>query len=1032
MPQDAHEPSQSEPGPDFFSILGLDPEEEHAETVLRAALNQSHHQWQHDLDTLPEDHPGYRAAHRHLGLLPEIEQVMLGDPVARGREAQRAVALREQAAIEAAAQARRSVQLLLAKGYLLDQEAEMLTRRYGPALAGLAEVLTAADRRGEQAEPQAPVRWAPRHYQRLHAELAEIGHDSLYALLGRTDPGLGPDSPLEALAEAARALRDSPRSAGAADPRTTLVARLAGEAAEAFATADTRAAYDTSRDLAELDRIALRYMEDLSAARRVSLCQAELFLREAAEAGYADPLARAVLADHTRSRGWPISLPLTPAERAVSGRTPCPGCGVDNEARASRCTQCDVLLAWPCPLCSSTVRGEPACAQCGFPVGDQPRVARLLDEADARLRAKDPAGARARVDAARALWPLDPAADDPTVRRIVVCTKLVETAQAEAEQTSATVTELVAARRFVAARDLLQHAEHQVPDWAAQLARVNAEIRRADQRLARAQRAKPAQQENLLGKLLADCVDHPEAKAALRMLPALPAASVRLRRQGRTVQLSWEPSPTAKVRYVVMRRVGSRPPHTTLDGFRVGATRQTTLVDGRPPEGVPLWYTIFVERLSHQPVQEPVGSPMDEPVLIDGEILITRMGVASRTVSLMWQPPSGATEIVAERWPAGTESDGRDTGRPGEPVPASFSGLEETDLRDGVAYTYRIRAGYHDARGRTSHSAGVEVTLTPQRRPVLPAPPRTGLRPSSGTSRLNELILDWDQPDRGSILLMYQNAEDVTVLSVGEVVDPTRLAVRGQEIRGDGRHYQHVLPRQGGRPGPHYYFPVLLRNDVGFVGTPRRYAALPPVTGVRAQGIGQRLRLRWDWPPGCSEVLICAGTGDVPPHPDAEPAQDSHCRFVTEQAYRLAGFEDINFGLSALGQRVTAAIHAVSRHDGQPFTSVGTVVDALLQVDLGYTIVPDHIGRWPRRRPANRLTLKVNVPHLLPRLLVVRGYGGPPISREDGTPVQQLREGRVDSTWETVLSSDAPPDHLGVFPLDYPDTVVVRRLTDDG
>jgi hypothetical protein len=84
------------------------------------------------------------------------------------------------------------------------------------------------------------------------------------------------------------------------------------------------------------------------------------------------------------------------------------------------------------------------------------------------------------------------------------------------------------------------------------------------------------------------------------------------------------------------------------------------------------------------------------------------------------------------------------------------------------------------------------------------------------------------------------------------------------------------------RPSAPTRYVALTIDGVAVAGAATWYLDLPPVSGLRA---GDGL-LRWDWPAGCTEVMVVWRT-DAPPESAADPAAGS--RKVTNTRYTLDG-----------------------------------------------------------------------------------------------------------------------------------------------
>jgi hypothetical protein len=151
--------------------------------------------------------------------------------------------------------------------------------------------------------------------------------------------------------------------------------------------------------------------------------------------------------------------------------------------------------------------------------------------------------------------------------------------------------------------------------------------------------------------------------------------------------------------------------------------------------------------------------------------------------------------------------------------------------------------------------------------------------PSSGRAEVRRLPEGMVPPAAGSVVSDLRSCgELVPGMGPGLAVDP--------------------------RPSSSTAYVVLTIDEVAVIGASTWFIALPPVSGLRQdQG-----RLRWDWPAGCTEVVV-TWRSDAPPERADDPAATS--RKVTNTRYQI----DDGFGLPP--QRpLHIAVFTCSRSDG--------------------------------------------------------------------------------------------------------------------
>lgn len=257
------------------------------------------------------------------------------------------------------------------------------------------------------------------------------------------------------------------------------------------------------------------------------------------------------------------------------------------------------------------------------------------------------------------------------------------------------------------------------------------------------------------------------------------------------------------------------------------------------------------------------------------------------------------TEVRAERVGGGVRVSWRASPSPGRidykvrrgdgrPVGTT----QTTELEDGLPPgggplpTYVVvarRAGVMSVEASSAGPAGparavVAPAAAPEASPAPdPAQPIPSLIVEPAEGRLH-LVFPPPSAGRGQV---HRLAEGTVVPAPGTVVaDPAKL--------GD------LVPAAGpglavdARPTALYAGYVVLtiadaaNAGVGVVGAFAAYIDMPPITGLHlADG-----RLRWDWPPGCTEVML-AWRSDQPPRTAYDPA--ALTRKVTNTRYEIDG-----------------------------------------------------------------------------------------------------------------------------------------------
>jgi hypothetical protein len=174
-----------------------------------------------------------------------------------------------------------------------------------------------------------------------------------------------------------------------------------------------------------------------------------------------------------------------------------------------------------------------------------------------------------------------------------------------------------------------------------------------------------------------------------------------------------------------------------------------------------------------------------------------------------------------------------------------------------------------------------EASSDTRARPTTTIPP--GVRPSELPPPVGSLVL---LPYGKRVRLVYPTPP-VGRVEVRRLPAGVRPPAPGSVVP-DPASCGEVVPGMGAglavdrRPTAPTGYVALTIDGAAVAGAATWYLELPPVTGLRAvDGL-----LRWDWPAGCTEVMVVWRT-DAPPEAVGDPAAGS--RKVTNTRYRLDG-----------------------------------------------------------------------------------------------------------------------------------------------
>lgn len=964
--------------PNFFTILGLNPGDRWNERVFEHALNEKRALWSRQRTGI-KTHPVTVEAQRNLTLVRDIERVMR-DPALREKER---AAARQQRVDELQRQRDRfasRAELILAKGYLYDAEAEMLlseadTLGIDPALR---RKLASAERR--------PVRQARDDQQRLdvgternlRANLAIVGEPDLYAILSKAEPGITEASSREQLTAAADALYRKARNiADKTKPEVGATQVLAGIAKMVFSSDDLVRKHAFSMMLAPLDAILQDFEETLRHVKAVDARQFETFLRKAAEAGIDTGVAREIFAAHFRDLNWSVEPPSAAAEAGLKALKACPYCGELSDPDAPRCSNCGRALRDPCPNCGAQVTAwSVACRNCGFRAGLRGEAEFWAQEAEAALKRKDLVKAADALEQAEQVWTLPSGRRDQLADRIARDRKRLKRMRAEMDKTIGDIAKLMNARNYFGARRELDALVYTWPGKGALLAECRAKIAEADRLCEEAAGGGVAndRRSDLCLHALRICADHEDARQQLAQLPpsAPTGLVIDVDEQRRIVRLSWNPATDLECDSVVVRADVPMSPDSAVAGpdrERLTITGESSWKDTKPVIGRPAYYAVYSVRQRFGTVSRR-AAVTGQPVVLTTEPQFT-VTPRNAEVELSWTLPANAVRLEIERDElAGNASAVRLVLALGD------NRLVDRPLTNGTRYRYTAYAVFAvPAPGQpqaTIRSSGVVRECTPLRPPGPPPPPYVRGEPPRPDmpTYLHRVELRWSEPPTGTITVI--RVEGRTAPRAGDSFPEADLARHGLVLSGP----QPLRDIWFSDMRVCSYVPVLVQDRHCYVGEARRYAAGPEVRDLRAAYDGVAVRLTWNWPAEVDEALVVWDEDNSIIDP---VSARRHARVHRDSGQVAGGYEIPVRAVPRLFVQVAAVIH---EDNAEYFTSGASIDIRRPSIALRYEMQQTR-GFSGRRL---RLVLQPERPAWLPALEL----------RSVGTTLMRIPPGPVE------------------------------------
>lgn len=946
------------PGFNLFEVLDLDPDAAWNPADFDRRLKEKRGEWSKLVNSPTKKG---LAAKRNIELIAKLVEVA-GSDAKRAEHANAAKDLRNEGRVEREKKLTLAIDFLQANGEVLESELKDLSSKFG-------DVATEAQIRGRFTVPvRAETATAPRRKDVLDASLAkgiaqkldELKFMSLYEFLGED---FKPTTELAQLRKRAVELWESASKNQNKDQRTTLTGDLAGQAKTQFATAESKKRYDDTLEEAEFDRLRAEVTELATLSNTISPKQLEMLVASFCQTSNIQPAAALdVIREHARANRWRITDPR--AADAVGKLQACGYCRNLNMPDARHCKECGRLLVEACPKCSSPVpTGHGACHQCGFPSGNRLLVNQLCDDVDQACKSRRFDEAADLLEQARQAWPQVSAG--PLAERIQALGKKVEPAQAQRTALLLQLKEAVSQSRFYAARELLERAHGYLPDGAGELRTVTEAVENGLQTTARllvaarTQSGKdPEAQVVAYQAVLEVCVDCQEALRGLARTPPEPPQELRARVSGNMVNLVWRASRSRGVQYAVVRKARSRPV-SAADGTSLATVAACSFEDVSPDVGVPVFYGVFAKRGN---AVSPEGALLQAPVQIVGEVSGLTPRIEDRRVLLQWKAPANALRVLVSRSTTGQPRTPAD----GQNVPVLGDGqANDSGVENGRTYSYAVFCQFSTHDGGTVTSSGVGLQVVPQKPPEPIRELRITSEEGSGEKRVR---IRWTPPAVGDVLILQSNTSFER--RCGDVVPRQSMRDLGEALRMEAGS---ATDRIGGTVFS-YYLPVVVFQEAAYLGQEHRFTSVDEASGLRYDNLGHVIRLQWDWPRNCNEVLLAhsyerwpvvdaAGTSSVP---------------LMRAQYDLRGFFDIECPAQA---DYYVAIHTVYGLAGQQVMSAGACrmkIAIRSRMEVTYAIRRSLIGS------ALKLELTVTGEGTLPDMVLVRKQGSLPMSKSDG------------------------------------------------
>lgn len=662
-------------------------------------------------------------------------------------------------------------------------------------------------------------------------------------------------------------------------------------------------------------------------------------------------------------------------------RVICGNCRALAPKSSNKCTSCGDDLWTVCRKCTVKVAiSDEACGSCGFVAANLYKVNLFVRKAQIALNEKNLEDALKFAREAESIWERQ--------GNVAILLDNIESRIKQAELHRREYDEALNRRRLFAARSslaMLAGISQTFKGWdkktPAELQReLEVQIVKVEKLLEQARRFESDKNINdavrSYQEVLGIAADAEEAEKGLKRCPPEPPNEVSLRVFDGKIVVEWKESPAVgNLEYLVVR-CDNRAPVNPQDGTVVAKVSHHSFCDEKAHPSSFVYYGIFTER----------GGVHSRPAISNGVLAIKEVEDFSLEVgeglvrgSWKFDVPEGKVRVFC-----GSESELRQgKGRPIQLTnPQTF---EDTNLKNGETYNYRILVEYRDLSGKVLATAGKFASATP----VSPPQPVHRFDITSDAGNLN---FQWTPPPFGTVSI-YRLTEKPT-WRCGTQIPLANLTKFGMPLR---NVRAGLAVDSFPTAGQVYYTPFTIAGDAVVVGEAKPFISAEEITGLRVEDFESYLQLRWKWSPHFHSVVVAWRHDDYP-----NDAQDAKAikQIVTKGEY------DANGGFKIKNPKKMPykfVVYTVNELDGQPVYSVGLNQDCRAEarvkqaVKISYSLKTK--GWW---RKSFVLSLDSEQPiSALPELVVVAKPGETqPLDSEDGKIVARLNNISLESSFE--------------------------------
>ncbi|URZ17975.1 zinc ribbon domain-containing protein [Clostridium felsineum] len=809
----------------FYTLLGLSIEpKQQDEEVIKNAINKKRSEW-----SKLRNHPTKAVkAKLYLGMIKEIENVMLKSEYARNEEWKQAIKEKRQKEKLKYELLDETIKLLCTKGYIFDIEKKELKKKFKEfneneinSRIKVPIKLYEKNKKERNSEDTFDIT----RINKIKLNLEIVDKKSLYDFLGV--PKL---SSLSIIKLASKRKYEEIKKASSKNAFVTASSILQGMCDDIFKDEENRKKYDeaikkvSSKDLSELIEVTIT-------KGYIAYEEFDYIVKLLVERGMELEEAKEYIKNFCFKRKTSIEIP-----RQVSVETMerCNVCGCLNHKISRFCYKCGFPLKVTCPKCHRVISANnKVCTSCGFHVEDMTTAAALLREAENKLQCNNTEEAYFLLKKAKELWQ-DNNSIDSMLKKIEIQTNIITDRQNK-------IIEFMEQRAYYSAmKEIIALKKINMSEFIDTYEKIAS--------------IKIAEAENFIGRIkdinnekeitefcseaLNVCSDCAYALKYLSKYPPKPPYNLRYEILNNSVVLKWDSTEIEKVKYRIIRKLRSEP-GSIDDGKLIGETSEKEITDFSVEAGQSYYYAVFSYRSS---INSKVFSYIG-PIIPVAEVDNIEVENSSTEIILSWSTPVKAKAIEVWRKEGVAPSDKGDGVRLDN---VSLFGVEDTGLVSGKNYGYLIITKYRDDKGKEISTKGITCfgkTITP---------PETISDIKLSFLEDNNIKVVWKRKSyKGRVHIFYSNNpfkfEEGQIISKNKLNNFDNRALIKNSSECEIKNVEE---------GTIFVLPVVTEGNSACIGKQQHISILNEVEKVTGYIFDKKLYLQWRWPKAVEKVLV--------------------------------------------------------------------------------------------------------------------------------------------------------------------------------